>query len=264
MVTAVRAEQTAGMRRHGHMVRPHAGLVDWQPYSIITSLAFVPPFLMMLYFWRLERVNRNPFRVVLFTFLYGATAGIAIAMLLHEGFNIGFAAPNGNWGLPEKFVAVVIAAPIVEELSKGFGMGLVRPHGRELEDGIIYGASVGLGFAATENFLYGLQALNDQGVDLAIWTVGLRIFSSMLLHLGASALLGYGYARMVVRRDPFPILLPYYLLAVGLHAVYNFLVTVDGEGYIALFAALFMVAAVVALLKSRIEALDALPHTDGR
>lgn len=232
----------------------------WSVWVLVVGLAFAPPLLYALWLRAKERRDRNPLRVVVGAFLYGGTVGIAVAILLHHVFQVGFAAPNRDFGLDANFVTVVIAAPVVEELSKGFGLGFVRPHVRELEDGIIYGAAIGLGFAATENFLYALQALGNVGVEFAVWTIVLRMLSSMLLHLAASAILGYGFARVVVGGGVGFLLLPHYLVAAALHAAYNFLVTVDGFGLYALGTALVMVVLVVSLLHRRIEVLDALPH----
>ena len=49
----------------------------------------------------------------------------------------------------------VIIAPIIEELSKALGLRLIKNQIFELEDGLIYGAVAGFGFAATENLIYG-------------------------------------------------------------------------------------------------------------
>lgn len=230
-----------------------------QVWALVVGLSLLPPLLYAFWLRAKEQVDREPMRTVLGAFVYGGTVGVAIAILLHEVLNFGFAQP-GSLGVDEAFLSIVIVAPIVEELSKGFGLGFVRPHVREYEDGLIYGAAIGLGFAATENLLYGISALNENGAEFALWTIVLRIFSSMLLHLAASALVGFGYSRALVGGHPMALVLPYYLLAVVLHAAYNFLVTLDDVGLVALGTALFMVVSVVALLHRRIETLDALPH----
>jgi len=143
-------------------------------------------------------------------------------------------------------------------------MGLTgaRKHIRELEDGIVYGTGVGLGFAATENLVYGVTAMLEGGFGIAFATVTVRIFSSMLLHASASGLLGFGYGRVVLGGGVGWQLVPYYLTAVVLHALFNLLVST--EMLLGLLAAIIMVATVIGSLQRRIRQLDALPHTPAR
>jgi len=251
----------AATGRHAQITSAAAWAVqDWLTLVLVVGLSLTPPFLYTLWLRAKERHDRNPLRVVTGAFFYGGTVGVAVAILLHMVFEVGFAAPNANFGLEKNFVSVVIAAPIVEEIAKGLGFWFVRPHIRELEDGLVYGAAIGLGFAATENLLYGVDALNTVGLDLALWTIVLRILSSMLLHLGSSAILGFGFARVALGNGFGLLLIPYYLVAAALHATYNFLVTLPGVGLWALGTALVMVVFVVSVLQRRIEVLDSLPH----
>lgn len=235
--------------------------------TALVVLALLPPLLFAVYLRNRERNGREPLSAVFGMFLYGGTAGIVIAVLLHWLFDIGFAGPAGNFGLEASFVAVVIAAPIVEELAKGLGLGYTRNRISELEDGLVYGAAIGLGFAATENLFYGFAAFSENGFDFSILTIAVRIVSSMLLHAGASGLLGFGYGAAVLKGGVAWQTIPFYVLAVALHALYNFLVSgagtllgeawADGLGFV---AALVLVFGVIMILSSRIKSLDRLPH----
>ena len=240
----------------------HATNVElWEAYSLIAALALLPPLVFTFWLRSRERHDRNPVRTTLASFIFGGTIGVAVAIVLHQLFGIAFAQPNLNFGLEASFLTVVVAAPLAEEFAKGLGLGFLRGHVRELEDGIIYGAGLGLGFAATENLLYGYQALTDQNLDFAIWTIVLRVFSSMLLHLAASALLGFGYARIVLGGHTPLLMLPYFIVAAALHAAYNGLVTMQGFGGWGLTLALVLVVVVTSVLYRWIHVLDALPHT---
>ncbi len=143
---------------------------------------------------------------------------------------------------------VVLVAPVAEELAKGLGVLRVRPRINEMEDGIVYGAAAGLGFAATENLLYGATAFVAEGLEVSLMVIGVRSFSSVLLHASASAAFGYGVARSQLsprRRG----LLPFYLLAVFMHGTYNFFASF-GEFFSGLYgdaAALVGFVAAVAL-----------------
>lgn len=232
-------------------------LQDSTVFSILAGLSFVPPLVFLLWVRAHENNDREPVRAVLVAFLYGGSAGVAIAILLHVLFQFGYDRAGGPLPLASALLAAVIIAPIVEEFAKALGLGLVRKHMDEVEDGIIYGAGIGLGFAATENFVYGLAGL-EGGFGAAVTTISVRVFSSMLLHACASALIGYGYGLAVMRGGvPFEAL-PYYLGAVLLHAGYNFLVST--QAWWGFVAALVLVATLFGTLRRRIRDFDALPH----
>lgn len=226
--------------------------------AILAGLAFVPPLLFALWVRAHERHQREPLHAVLMLFVYGGTLGIALALLLNRIFRVQLVLPNDSFGFDATFFAVVVVAPVVEEVAKGLGFGLARRYIRELEDGIIYGVAVGVGFAATENFFYGLQALRDHGIELAMQAIAVRIFSSMLLHACASAILGFGYAVMLRRGGVVAQLLPAYLVAVIVHAGYNFLTVQDS--WWAFGLAITLVLVTTGALRQRIRHLDGLPH----
>jgi RsiW-degrading membrane proteinase PrsW (M82 family) len=228
--------------------------VDGTTLGILLGLSFLPPLAFAVWVRNHEKHQRESMLAVLGMFAYGGTLGVAIALLIEQ---LGGGALGGTTG-SGAFLMLVVGAPFAEELAKGLGLGISRRRILELEDGIIYGAAIGLGFGATESFLYGLKAYGDQGVIDAAVTIGFRILSSVLLHASSSALLGYGYARVRLRHDEsLASLLPYYLLAVAQHALYNFLV---GPQALAGFAAaVIMVVVVTTILRHQIRVLDARP-----
>jgi RsiW-degrading membrane proteinase PrsW (M82 family) len=227
-------------------------------FWVLAALAIIPPVAFMLWLRAHENHGREPRRAVFLVFLYGGTAGVGIAIMWHVLFHFGFSNGASPVPLSAAFLAAVVIAPIVEEFSKALGLGLGRHKMDELEDGIIYGAAVGLGFAATENLVYGLIALATNGFAASIAEIAVRVFSSMLLHGATSALIGFGYG-MVARRGGVAFeLLPHYVLAVILHASYNFLVGLHSVwGFV---AALVLVGLLTGTLRARIRELDALPH----
>jgi protease PrsW len=228
--------------------------VDWSTLGILVGLAFLPPLAFLVWVRNHEKDGREPLRAVLGLFAFGGTAGIVIALALILLFDYSLGVTPGGLTL----LSLVVLAPIFEELAKAMGLGLARRRITELEDGIVYGAAIGLGFGATESLLYGLQALSDSGAEHAAVTIGFRVLSSVLLHAGSTALIGYGYSRMVLRRQGILSLLPYYGAAVLQHAIYNALV---GPQYLAGFAAaVAMVLVVTGLLRREIRRLDAQPR----
>jgi RsiW-degrading membrane proteinase PrsW (M82 family) len=88
---------------------------------------------------------------------------------------------------------------------------------------MVYGAAIGLGFAATENLLYGLSAFSAGGILAFFLTVLVRVISATLLHATATGVTGFGVGRAVVTNRALLAALPYYLVAVLMHATYNFM-----------------------------------------
>ena len=218
-------------------------------WGILAAISFLPPLAFLVWARNHERHGREPIPAVLGIFAHGATLGIAVAIAL--GLWLDLSLTGGS-----VVIAAVVIAPLVEELAKALGLGFVRRHVDELEDGLVYGVAVGLGFAATETFLYGILELTDDSVASALAVVVTRNFSSMLLHAGSSALLGFGYAAMRLRGGSLAGLVPYYLLAAALHALYNLLVLSDN--WLGFVAAVVMVFTVITVLLRRVKQLDAV------
>ncbi|RLE81210.1 MAG: hypothetical protein DRJ52_04705, partial [Thermoprotei archaeon] len=141
------------------------------------------------------------------------------------------------------FLDVVTVVPVIEELAKFFGVFLASRWRRvfnEIDDGIVYGASSGLGFATLESILYSMK-----GHFLTIGT--LRAFSSTLSHATASALFGYYYAvSLFTRRHFFTVI--GFLAAIALHALHNFLI-VTGLGLLTIPVDILAFVLVVKKLK---------------
>ena len=126
----------------------------------------------------------------------------------------------------------------------------------EIEDGLIYGAVAGLGFSATENLFYGYSLLSE-GLVVFLFLIIIRGFGGCLLHASATALTGYGYGKTIIKQKSIIRVLPFFLLAVLIHAFYNFLVSFDFIGLISgLFLALILVAISIRIIRNKIRKLD--------
>lgn len=232
-------------------------------------MAFVPSMLYLVWIRNTERYSREPYKRLLIIFLYGAVFSVSLALLveivlmilLSENVERVYEVLGDDPGVPALMLACVIA-PFVEEAAKGLGILRAKRAITELENGIVYGAAVGLGFAATENMLYENSALLEGGAQAFIATAIIRSISSALLHASASSVLGLGIARKVMGVGGW---LPYYLGAVVMHSVFNFAASFgvlyeDEIGQIAYSIGL-IVAIVIAFLgistmRSKIRELD--------
>ena len=156
--------------------------------------------LVVLLTWWLDRYEREPLGLVAVAFLWGAVAGPILSLLGEVPVHQAMLESQGVF-LSSVFGAVLVA-PFVEEAAKGAGLFLLMGLSRNVDnatDGMVYGAAVGLGFAAVENALYGLHALvSGGGHGIAAMMVGRTVFSAGI-HAMATSILGgaLGTARLV-------------------------------------------------------------------
>jgi RsiW-degrading membrane proteinase PrsW (M82 family) len=239
--------------------------------AVVFLASVIPPVIYLLWVRRAETCQRESFGSVLRAFIIGASLSIGIALVLETLvlqllFGAGPLSPlNASDVTLVTFVSAVIVAPIVEELSKAIGVMGMRQYVNELEDGLVYGVSVGLGFAAAENMIYaGDAAIN--GIAAILGIAAIRAVSSTLLHASATASSGYGLGRqwLMARVGARGSWIGFYLLAVLLHAAYNFLAILgiiftdssEMASLIGLGGAVLLVVVCFLFIRSRIESLD--------
>ncbi|HSA35881.1 MAG TPA: PrsW family glutamic-type intramembrane protease [Methanomassiliicoccales archaeon] len=201
--------------------------------AVVILAAVVPSLIYLVWIRNSEKYNRERWMHVLSVYLFGAIISIIAALFLETVaitifYQSGSIFSGGFWSYEpydptlEIVILAVVIAPLVEEWTKGWGVMTVRNKIREPEDGFIYGAAAGLGFAAMENIFYNSSALVG-GFDVFLTTALIRAVASTLLHASASAVLGYGIARKYLNgaRGKRTGYLPYYLAAVVLHGLFN-------------------------------------------
>jgi hypothetical protein len=127
-----------------------------------------------------------------------------------------------------------VATPLVEETAKAIGVLLVVLLTRNFDnptDGFVYGTAVGLGFAVTENYIYGIGIGATMGVgDLLILVIG-RTFLAAGVHGLASATFGgfLGHAVLTRKRWQRAVWAGTGLLAAAcLHGAWNVTLTLVG------------------------------------
>ena len=207
---------------------------------VMVVSAFSLPLLFVWWVRNTPRYRREPMKVVLKVFGWGAFVSVVIALILELIFTAAAmeigplnAYLASHFAMdPTTVFGFLVAAPFVEEASKGLGVRSVRPNMHAVRDGLVYGAAAGFGFSAMENLLYGLSAwvlLSEQGLDptASLLVIALRSFSSSLFHASASAALGYGLAKTWLSGRVYAYV-PFYLLAVVMHAAFNFTSNLNG------------------------------------
>lgn len=183
---------------------------------VILVLSLVPGLLWVWFFYRQDRYDREPPRLILWTFFAGMIAVIPAALLEAPFRGILANPPN----LLVRFLIAVFVIGLGEEGVKLLSVYLSayrRTEFNEAVDGIIYAVTASLGFAAVENVLY--------TATFGLSVAPIRAIVTSLAHasFGGVAGLHLGLAKT---RPNFgaPTVLRGLLFAAGLHGIYDFFI----------------------------------------
>lgn len=187
--------------------------------------AIVPTVIYVNLLWWLDHYEKEPRRLLLAAFVWGALPAAVISILAEQAL-----APQPgvmSTGTVELVTGSVLA-PFVEELAKGIALFLLftLSHSEfdDVLDGIIYGATVGFGFAMSENALYFVRSAHTGGLRTLTFTVLLRAILFGMNHALFTSVFGasLGYVQTLkrgLRRWTLPLL--GLLGGMLLHAVHN-------------------------------------------
>lgn len=140
----------------------------WKSYAAFIAFVFsglmalVVPLLWCAAWWFADYREREPLRIIITLFLWGM-----LAALMAIGLNTLADAGLAVLGLG--FLGTFLIAPVVEELYKGSGLTLLSEHHEydSVEDGIVFGFTIGMGFSFIENWIYFIG--NPMGSDIPGW-----------------------------------------------------------------------------------------------
>ena len=149
---------------------------------ILLTVAIAPGLALFSYFYLRKQIAKEPSRTLFHTFIYGAMMTFPIMFIQHvfEEENI----------IPNEFFRNAIFTSWIEEFFKWLILLIAIFKHMEFEDaydGILYGASVSLGFATVENILY----LFIFGLDTAF----LRALLPVSSHALFGVVMGYYFGR---------------------------------------------------------------------
>ena len=197
-----------------------------------------PGLLWLWYFYKQDRFEPEPVRVILKVFLMGVLLVIP-AGLLEQIWRarIVDAVQNNNW-LNFLMLAFLVVALIEEGLKSGLLIWMMG-QSNELDepvDGIIYGITLGLGFASLENFLW--ASVYGYGV------AAMRAVVTTLAHATFSGWMGHYVARYKLSAiSDQGLLWSGFLMAWAIHGAYDFLLFLRNG-----FASFLAFALIVTLL----------------
>ncbi len=202
---------------------------------IVTALAigFVPSFIWLYFLLREDARCPEPKRIVALAFFAGMLA-VPVAIFFERYAQTYL---SGNFQLFTVWAAI-------EEITKytlAVLLILWRPEVDEPLDYVIYLITVALGFAALENALYIFTPLSSGHLYLGMLTENVRFLGSTLLHVIASATIGFAlafsYKKQVIVRVFYVVI--GVILAITLHTTFNLLIINRGGLHIS--EALFLV-----------------------
>lgn len=184
--------------------------------------ALVPVVLVIIYIYIKDRYEKEPKRLLLYSFLLGAFISIMITSFLYTIFDIIL--PLDSSVVFQQFIKAFFIVGFTEEFSKYI---IVRYYNQpkaafnEPFDGIVYAVMVSMGFAATENIMYVL----DGGFQTAF----LRMFTAVPAHATFAILMGYfmGKAKFTTKNNKSTLNLMGLLLAILFHGAYDFFLFID-------------------------------------
>ncbi|MCU1546013.1 MAG: PrsW family intrarane metalloprotease [Homoserinimonas sp.] len=193
------------------------------------ALALIPLAIVMLGIRWIDRWEPEPRGALVFAFLWGAAASIAIALVFDLGVQLLSDLAGIGEGFETLFFSLVVQAPVVEEMAKGLGILIIfwslRRHFDGPVDGLVYGAMVAVGFAFTENIQYfGLALAGAEGAGDVGQVFVLRGLISPFAHVMFTACTGIiiGFAaRSSSKPGMLAWFVPGLIPAIVLHAFWN-------------------------------------------
>ncbi|WP_030167571.1 PrsW family intramembrane metalloprotease [Spirillospora albida] len=220
-------------------------------------LAALPIPLLIALVLTLDRLEPEPGRALVFSFMWGAGVAVLGALTLNTLGLLYVTVPifgetDGH------FVSATFGAPVIEEVLKGavlFGMLWFRRNEIDgFADGLIYAGMVALGFAMMENITYYSRAFEEGGAQQLQTVFILRGLIAPLSHPLFTAMTGLGVAYAAThRRGRIAAPLLGLLAAIVLHGLWNgsTALGIAGLGVVYLLDFCILIALIAVVLVER-------------
>jgi protease PrsW len=189
---------------------------------------YVPAFINAGIIYWLDRFEKEPKRLLIGVFLWGAIVASGAAFVINSLLGAGIYLFTSSESITDLTTGSVIA-PFIEESLKGAAVLLIywmaRNEFDSILDGIIYAAIAALGFAATENLYYIYQyGYTKDGLTGLFFLAFVRVILVGWQHPFYTSFIGIGLAISRLNRSwAIKIIAPLvgYLVAISLHSLHN-------------------------------------------
>jgi len=184
-------------------------------------LAFAPIVVIIVYVYIKDKHDKEPKRLLLFSFLLGAIVSIIVTTIIYMGLDIVLPLKD-EFSVPQQFIKAFLVVGLTEEFSKYIIVRFFNQPKKAFNepfDGIMYAVMVSMGFAATENVMYVLESGYVTGI--------LRAFTAVPAHATFGILMGYFMGKAKFSKNRIGLNLLGLLLAVTFHGFYDFFLFID-------------------------------------
>ncbi|MCU0345041.1 MAG: PrsW family intramembrane metalloprotease [Ignavibacterium sp.] len=215
--------------------------------------AIIPMSIYLVLIWKFDRYDREPFKLVLVNYLWGALGAIVLA-LIGSLFFTAIASIFIKDSLQLSRFGAIVVAPIVEEITKGLFL-LITISSKKFDnitDGIVYGGAIGLGFGMTENFIYFVTF--GESIANFVMLVIIRSIFSAVMHCVSTATLGafLAIAKFKSSSQKFLFAFVGLLIAMIIHSIWNSSLSFDRTAPIGF---LFMIISIIIFISTFIVSI---------
>jgi RsiW-degrading membrane proteinase PrsW (M82 family) len=217
--------------------------------GVVVAFAAAPLYLAV-WLW-LDRNDPEPAWILAALLAWGGGAATFVSGIVNDAFHGVTRAVSQDAQLAA-FLSASVSAPLIEEATKGLAILLLllflRREFDGVIDGIVFAGVVALGFATVENVLYYGRAVSKHGVGGLVAVFILRGVLGPFGHAVYTSMtgIGCGIARQT-HNAALRVLAPVmgYGFAVFLHALWNFLASVAGVAFLAIYVLFWLPLFVV-------------------
>jgi RsiW-degrading membrane proteinase PrsW (M82 family) len=187
----------------------------------LVFLALAPVFAIIVYIYSKDKYEKEPKKLLFFSFLFGAILSIFISSILYLVFDVMLPHPK-EFSIWHQFIKAFFIVALIEEFSKYVIVRFYAQPKKDFNepfDGIIYAVMVSMGFAAVENILYVFEG----GLETAIW----RAFTAVPAHATFGVLMGYFMGKAKFSKNKALWNLTGLLVAILFHGSYDFFLFIN-------------------------------------
>jgi len=213
----------------------------------ILIAAFIPGFVWLVLFLK-EDIHPEPRSIIAKAFGLGALVTLPVFFI-----QLGFKYVNGSTYSNIAFFSILAFAFIEETLKFFTGYAFIRKK-KEFDepiDAMIYLIAIGLGFATIENLLIVFPHIFSPNVFSlfpAGETIALRFIGATLLHTLTGAIMGYYWARGIIKHSQANYISVGIIISTFIHFAFNYSIILF-QTVNMLYPTIFLVAVAFFVLK---------------
>ncbi|MBQ0059811.1 MAG: PrsW family intramembrane metalloprotease [Lachnospiraceae bacterium] len=231
---------------------------------LLIYLALLPVVILLAYVYHLDKIEKEPAKLLLKTLLFGVISAIpALILELIMGVGIGIVTSILPYTIVYAFLEAFFSAALMEELVKYTAVRLAiwkKPDFNYRFDAVVYCVFASLGFAGIENVLY----VMDGGISTAIMRAltsipGHATFGVYMgIYLGAAKLCQVHGDTKGYRSNRLKAL----LVPILIHGFYDFCLMSENDLLIYIWFAFVVIMDILVMIKLNKASKSDVPFVD--